>query len=158
MIETTLEVIKRLLDGALFCVQCEECGAFRMVSEFLEDGIITKGLTQCGTCTFKQKKFLYGISYQTITEESAREGDYADHGWELEKEVASLDYILSVAEEHGIISYGSVKPCDWWESVDPDFNEKMQHGHEKFYHLHIENIDNSSLSLGDWNKINDLLG
>lgn len=103
------------------------------------------------------KKYQYSVTYQTITPESAEEGDFDDSGFEVEKTIDELQDILqeavnrygihepsSTKNENGI---SSVTAGCWWSSVSPDNNrDYFEKGIEKYYSLHIYNVDGSELT------------
>ena len=59
--------------------------------------------------------FTLGISFDTVTQESAEEGDSADYGWSQEPAHASLRECLQAVKNMGGIDYhdgASFYPCD----------------------------------------------
>lgn len=96
------------------------------------------------------KKYKYGITYQLVTPESAENGDFEDTGWEREYAVEELQDILQDA----VNRYGIYEPSGspvhggvWWSSVSPDTDrDYFEKGHEKYYSLHITNVDGSELT------------
>lgn len=101
------------------------------------------------------KKYNYGITFRTITEESAQQSDWAKTGWEIEKEDSELQDIIKTASwDYGINGFTG----NGWESTSPtsdrDYFEK---GIEKYYDLHITHVDGSSLSKEEEKAITELL-
>ena len=107
------------------------------------------------------KKYQYGITFQLVTPESAEEGDYEEQGWEREYEEAELQDILKDAvNRYGIHepSSSDVTSHTWWSSVMPDENKDYwEKGHEKYYSLHVKNVDGSDISDDEAKFINSKL-
>lgn len=81
------------------------------------------------------------VTYQTITEESAAEGDYADHGWETDEDGEQVETIAEAIDY--IRSRGSVEPSSsmfhpgvWYSTIDADTDYAT--GEEKFYSFHLK--------------------
>lgn len=95
------------------------------------------------------KKLKYGITYQTITPESAEHGDYDDAGWEVEEQVEDLSEILKIANNYGIYEPSSsrIMGGEWWSSVDPSGTRSYyEKGEETYYSLHISHLDGTDLT------------
>jgi len=106
------------------------------------------------------KKFKYGITYQTITPESAEHGDYEDSGWEVEEQVENLSEILKVANSYGIYEPSSSKIIggEWWSSIDPSGTRSYyEEGEETYYSLHIYHLDGSKLTKEETEFVTDKL-
>jgi hypothetical protein len=100
------------------------------------------------------KKYKYSITFRTITEESAEQGDWDKTGYEIEERDEELQYIIKTAHwDYGINYFTG----SWWESTSPtsdrDYFEK---GIEKYYDLHIRHTDGSELSKAEEEAITDL--
>lgn len=102
-------------------------------------------------------QFLYSITYQTVTPESAEHGDYADQGFIVEKESGTLEEIAREAKNrYGIYSNtSSPAVASSWASVDPE--RDYQSGEETYYNLHVRNVDGSELSEEQIQFINQYL-
>jgi hypothetical protein len=87
----------------------------------------------------------YAFTYETITPESAAEGDIEDHGFETEHvplEPGSLRDVLRDARSKGIESNGSSVICRWWE---PEFSvSDYGTGEQIRYALHINGVKDTS--------------
>jgi antirestriction protein len=99
------------------------------------------------------KKYQYSVTYQTITPESAENGDFDDSGFEVEKTIDELQDILQEAVNryyiHEPSSTKNGKPVSgtWWSSVSPNTDrDYFEKGIEKYYSLHVSNIDGTELS------------
>ncbi len=95
------------------------------------------------------KKFVYGITYQTVTPESAEQNDYEDTGWESEKQEEDLSEILKIANSYGIYepSGSPIRGGEWWSSTSPTYNRNyFEKAEEVYYDLIVENLDGSELS------------
>lgn len=106
------------------------------------------------------KKFKYGITYQTITPESAEHGDYEDSGWEVEEQVENLSEILKVANSYGIYEPSSsrIMGGEWWSSIDPSGTRSYyEKGEETYYSLHIYHLDGSKLTKEETEFVTDKL-
>lgn len=123
---------------------------------------------QLGGTMEGDKKYKYSITYQTVTPESAEDGDYADNGYVIQDEVEELQDILQEAvNRYGIYEPSSVGYKDgkrsvsagcWWSSTSPDTDrDYWEKGHEKYYSLHINNIDGSELNQEESQFITDKL-
>lgn len=87
-----------------------------------------------------------GITFITITPDSAAEGDYDDAGWHIEKQpvsVSALWDILVEAEHLGIHIGSDSGDCPrWWES---DFTvDDYGTGTQIAYSLHIDGITDAT--------------
>lgn len=102
------------------------------------------------------KKFKYSITFSNWDNESLEIGETDDKGFEYQDEIDNIGEILYLAnDQYGIdtpTSFGS------WESSQPkedaDFYEK---GINKYYTLHIHNLDGSDISQEENDFISFLL-
>ncbi len=102
------------------------------------------------------KKFKYSITFSNWDNESLEIGETDDKGFEYQDEIDAIGEILYLAnDQYGIdtpTSFGS------WESSQPkedaDFYEK---GINKYYTLHIHNLDGSDISQEENDFISFLL-
>ena len=102
------------------------------------------------------KNFKYSITYTESTEESSEYGDYSDQGYEVERQEAEIGDILHQAHsDYGIYSPTSLGS---WESTSPladrNYYEK---GVDKYFQLHVMNVDGSQISEKEHNFITHLL-
>ena len=102
------------------------------------------------------KNFKYSITYTESTEESSEDGDYSDQGYEVERQEAEIGDILHQAHsDYGIYSPTSLGS---WESTSPladrNYYEK---GVDKYFQLHVMNVDGSQISEKEHNFITHLL-
>jgi hypothetical protein len=102
------------------------------------------------------KNFKYSITYTESTEESSEYSDYSDQGYEVERQEAEIGDILHQAHsDYGIYSPTSLGS---WESTSPladrNYYEK---GVDKYFQLHVMNVDGSQISEKEHNFITHLL-
>lgn len=99
------------------------------------------------------KVFTYGVTYETITPESAEDGDAEDRGWEVEYTQAPLFEIVDLAKH----TYGTSEPSSsvvnsytWWTSPDP-VNDRnyFEKGESKYYSLHIKDMTDREAQIID---------
>lgn len=87
----------------------------------------------------------YTVTYTITTPESAEQGDFDSHGYEVEPEIAPLYEIVELAKH----TYGANQQVnqDSWESSDP-VNDRafFEKGEHKLYQLHITHQDGTSLT------------
>lgn len=104
-------------------------------------------------------KFEVSVTYSTVTPESAEEGDFADTGFVVEPEPATLEDVMSYAEEYGILPRTPGDWTDWWDSgfhvTDYGTGEETEYG------LHVRRIKDpkgTRLDNRTFDRINKLLG
>jgi len=91
----------------------------------------------------------YSVSYNYITEESAKIGDFAGNDWEEEnKTVEGIDGLESLNDNYGFIqesNTGKLQSGDWFISDKHEKCEINNEGKEEwrnyYYNLHIKSID-----------------
>lgn len=104
----------------------------------------------------KNKKFIYSITYQHTDEESSELGEYKEIGFEVEKSTDTIGKILKLANENYNIYYPI--SVGNWESTSPvEDRDYWEKGIHKFYVLHINNEDGTSISEEENNFITYLL-
>lgn len=158
------KIIKKSIGGLLF----GEGGDF--ISKHLSDlkNKRKKIRFDLGGTMQGNKKYKYSVTFQTITPESAEAGDYESQGFEVEETIDELQDILQDGvnrygvSEPSSISYkdgvGKVSSGCWWSSSSPDNDrDYFEKGIEKYYSLHIRNIDGSELSDEEAQFVNDKL-
>jgi 2'-5' RNA ligase len=96
--------------------------------------------------------FLYSITYEVVTPESAEQGDFSESGFDVKDEEATLLEIVSVAKNRGISGHRGGVESEWWSS-EPEQN--YSDGEETSYSLHIKTEDEHVRSdlnvlLGGW--------
>jgi len=87
-----------------------------------------------------KKKIKVKTSFQTITEESSKEGDYEDYGWE-DEQGETFDTIQEVADflkDKGVVEASSCcfSPNLWYIT---EGEMDMHTGETKILNFHIEN-------------------
>ncbi len=109
------------------------------------------------------KEFKYSITYQELDPEQGGDeenDDYTDQGFEIEETRSRLGFIIEIAKNMGINSPSS-SPANsgmWWSSNDPENSrDYFERGIQKFYSLHIKNLDDSKLSTEESEFITKLL-
>lgn len=121
-----------------------------VAGQFIDLRIKKKSFSYAAGGTIEgNKKFLYSITYQLVTPESAEHGDYEKQGYEVEKQEAELQDILRDAvNNYGIYSTtGTISAGISFESLTPDHDrDYFEKGHEKYYTLHITHLDGSDLN------------
>jgi len=104
----------------------------------------------------KNKKFIYSITYQHSDEESSELGEFKEIGFEVEKSTDTIGKILKLANENYNIYYPI--SVGNWESTSPvEDRDYWEKGIHKFYVLHINNEDGTSISEEENNFITYLL-
>lgn len=104
----------------------------------------------------KNKKFIYSITYQHTDEESSELGEFKEIGFEVEKSTDTIGKILKLANENYNIYYPI--SVGNWESTSPvEDRDYWEKGIHKFYVLHINNEDGTSISEEENNFITYLL-
>jgi hypothetical protein len=104
----------------------------------------------------KNKKFIYSITYQHSDEESSELGEFKEIGFEFEKSTDTIGKILKLANENYNIYYPI--SVGNWESTSPvEDRDYWEKGIHKFYVLHINNEDGTSISEEENNFITYLL-
>ncbi len=143
------KVLKKSLGGFLFGALCGFI-AGQLVDLKLQRKKVRFDL---GGTLEGDKKYQYSVTYQTITPESAEEGDFDSQGFEVEKTIDELQDILQEAVNryyiHEPSSTKNGKPVSgtWWSSVSPNTDrDYFEKGIEKYYSLHVSNIDGTELS------------
>jgi GNAT superfamily N-acetyltransferase len=100
----------------------------------------------------KPRGFLYSITYDVVTEESAEEGDVADSGYvDEDVEASTLQEVVLLADDYSW-SEGSGR----WFSTEPTTDYTT--GDETSYALHVRHLDGSELTPGEYRKLKQLLG
>ena len=88
-------------------------------------------------------KIYYDVTFQTVTEESAEQGDFADQGYQEENNyVESFRELVDLVSEYPEPSYYPLNTYSypdnlWFSTVDPDVNYTT--GENTYYSLHIKN-------------------
>ena len=116
-------------------------------------------------------KAKFSITYQTVTPESAEQGDYSQHGWimpgywqypladddgqhdDVLEQAKSGEFDLSLSEAVSFAQSLGIydnSGSSWFQSVDPD--QDYQTGEDTFYSLHVEGVTPST-----YNRIAKLL-
>lgn len=106
--------------------------------------------------TVGTKKYLYSVTFETISPESAEVGDFESTGFEVEDSIDELQDILSIASYNYGINQ-KVSDASWSSSsptMDKDYFEK---GIEKYYTLFVKNIDGSPISIEEESTITEKL-
>lgn len=88
-----------------------------------------------------QTPMKYSITYDIVTEESAKEGDYAESGYEIDPDVEDLESIIRTAESYGI--HPGISGSDSWYS---EGQMDMHSGDTTSYAAHISWPDGSPLT------------
>lgn len=105
--------------------------------------------------------YVFKMSYETITPESAEEGDAEERGWEFEnsERYNSLEDLLNESHvvNHSWVEWSSSHPTsrDWLVS---ECEENYRTGGTTDYHLWIERWDNEPLSREEMAYISKNLG
>ena len=132
---------KKSLGGFLF-----GAAAGLIAGQFVDFKLTTKKIRfDLGGTIYGNKKYLYSITFNTITDDSAIVGDFESNGFEVEEMIDELQDILQDASyKYGIHEKVSDNS---WESTSPDMNhEYFEKGIEKYFNLHVKNIDGSDIS------------
>jgi hypothetical protein len=95
------------------------------------------------------KIFVYAITYENVTPESAEQGDADSRGYEIEHTHDTLEEIIYLGRN----TYGTNEPSSshphagmWWSSSDPVQNrDYWEKGINKYYSLHVKNSDGTDL-------------
>ncbi len=109
------------------------------------------------------KEFIYSITYQELDpNEGGDEGndDWTDQGYDIEDTKSRLGFIIDIAQSNGISEPSSSPPSAgmWWSSTDPEYSKDfIERGIQKFYSLHIKNLNGSPLSQDESGFITKLL-
>lgn len=84
-------------------------------------------------------QFKYSVTFYTVDEESAEQGDAKERGFEMQDVKGSLYDILSVAEDYGLTE---CEGAAWLYNDDPPMDrDSIEKGIETFYGLHINGQD-----------------
>ena len=108
------------------------------------------------------KGYYFKMTYGVVTEESAQEGDYAEHGWEVKKSSPSnsLEELLegeSAIRDKSWLEWSSSSPRagDWITSQE---EQDYSSGDTTTYDLFIERADKKPLSKEEMQYISRTLG
>jgi hypothetical protein len=120
-------------------------------------GIISRtplpALSRESVWELRRNRWVVAVTYQTVTPESAENGDFADSGYEVEPHITDLETILYYSDNYGCYENYS---GEWWESYpETDY----VNGWEITHALHVTPID-GSLFRGDqprWQRIDRLI-
>lgn len=109
------------------------------------------------------KEFIYSITYEELDPSEGGEeenDDWTDSGFEVENTTSRLGFIIEIAKSNGISEPSSSQPSSgmWWSSNDPEQSRDFfERGIQKFYSLHIKNLDGTPLSKEESGFITKLL-
>ena len=100
--------------------------------------------------------YTMSCTYQTISPESAEQGDSCDNGFEYEdREFDTLEEIANTITQSGQTEFSCYPPRpnkgEWFTTSDPDTD--YSNAHETYYSFHP--VINST---DDWNTLFRLLG
>lgn len=93
----------------------------------------------------KDKQFKYSITFSSWDEESLEAGQTDDLGFEIKDDVNNIGEILHLANDR----YGIYYPLTFggWESTEPEENtDYFERGINKYYTLHVKNVDGTDIS------------
>lgn len=93
-------------------------------------------------------EYIYKITYEVITQESAAEGDAAERGWEVEQSDIYddlEDLVRSVANKHTWIEWSSI-PAQSGDWINSEVDTDMHTGNDTSYSLFIEHADGTPLN------------
>jgi hypothetical protein len=101
-------------------------------------------------------KFIYSITFQETTPESAEAGDYSSQGFEVDNEVEEMADILRKAYLHYGINYPISSGS--WETTSPSHDRNyFEKGIERYYALHVKHVDGTPLTQDEHNFITALM-
>lgn len=132
-------------------------------NSFIDAGGKLNNFSSEGNYIPGDKEFRYSVTFEELDpEQGGEEGndDWTDRGYEIEETTSRLGFIIELAKEHGISEPSSSMATEgmWWSSVDPENSrEFIEQGIQKFYSLHIKNLNGSSLSKEESEFITKLL-
>jgi len=102
-----------------------------------------------------EDRYQYGVTYSSVTPESAEHGDFSDQGWMHETETGTLKDVLETASHFNIEARGKNDGTLWWDSHP--FTEDYSTGTETFYSLHVEKANGDVLDKEQRELINKLI-
>lgn len=82
--------------------------------------------------------FLVSKTFEVVTEESAEQGDIADHGFVYEDEVLTLKELIYELRSCSYLS-SSVVDRFTWASTEPELNYRSGESRQTSIHIHLAN-------------------
>lgn len=100
----------------------------------------------------KPRGYLYSITYEVVSDESAAAGEAEARGYEVEDvQVNTLQDLVAAVD-----SYGWIEDSGRWLDTEPE--QDMHSGDYTSYSLHVRHLDGTELSRGEYRRLKSLLG
>lgn len=141
--------------------KCKKCG-WKIPSDKLAIELKPRRMKKALDDNFDEEfpgDYIMKMSYSIVTPESAEEGDYAENGWEIEKEeYESLEELLNAANSQASwVEWSSSNPDGKHDWVVSEEQQDYRTGESTEYNLFIERKDKKPLSKEEIEYINKKL-
>jgi ribosomal protein L37AE/L43A len=103
------------------------------------------------------KTFLVSKTFEEVTPESAEEGEASDRGFVFQDEIMDEEEVVHELRRGGYI-YPSSSHLQGLRWVSTEEDQDYSTGAYTTYSLHIEDMDGSDISSGDWKRLLESAG
>lgn len=111
----------------------------------------------------KEDSFLISIYYERWTHDDKDAGEPGERGVEVEREMVDADDLEQYGRDYGMsepsASDPRMTPHIWFNSTSPrEDRERFEQGSDKFYSLHVHEVNSREPEAEDYQKVANLIG